>query len=168
MSLLDGWIYCPRCAGQLTRHGDRVECAECGFVLYGHSAVTASALPEDDQGRLLLARRGVEPDRGLWDCLGGFVHEGEHPLDGVRREVHEETGVDFARGDVLGTWTGSYDGRATLNLFWRGRLSTGEPRPSDDVAELRWFAREALPADDELAFAPLIPDVLRAWREEGA
>ena len=169
MALLDGWTNCPRCTAELTRRDGAVECPECGFLLYAHSAVTASALPEDDAGRVLLARRGIEPDRGLWDVVGGFVHEGEHPLDAVRREAQEETGLAFEPGNLLGIWTGSYgaDERATLNLFWRGRLAEGSPVAADDVAELAWFGSHELPTG-ELAFGRLIADVLDAWRHEHA
>jgi 8-oxo-dGTP diphosphatase len=145
-----------------------VSCAGCGFELYAHSAVTASALPENAAGRVLLARRAVEPERGRWDCIGGFVHEGEHPLDGLRREIREETGCGFEADSFLGSWMGDYAGRATLNLFWTGRLDGGEPMPCDDIAELRWFEGAELPTGDELAFQPLIADVLRAWRDEHA
>jgi 8-oxo-dGTP diphosphatase len=161
--LLDDWTTCPRCGSQLT-HGDGlVECGACGFVHYAHSAVTASALPEDE-GRVLLARRARDPFRGAWDIVGGFVGEGEHPLDGLRREVLEETGLDFEVGELLGIWIGDYDGRATLNLFWRGRLSSGEPRPADDIDEVHWFAASELPPPGELAFGGLVAAVLDAWR----
>jgi hypothetical protein len=40
----------------------------------------------------------------------------------------------------------------TLNLFWTARITAGSPHPADDVSELAWFALDALPADDELAF----------------
>ncbi len=167
MSLLDGWKVCPRCANQLT-HGDGVvDCESCGFVLYGHSAVTTSALPVEER-RVLLARRAVEPARGLWDCLGGFVHEGAHPLVGLGREVREETGLEFEPQRFLGMWMGEYAGRATLNLFWTGRLEPGDPRPADDVDELRWFSVGELPRREELAFERLIDDVLRVWRDEHA
>jgi ADP-ribose pyrophosphatase YjhB (NUDIX family) len=168
VGLLDGWAHCPRCANELTRRDNAVACASCGFVLYGHSAVTASALPEDGEGRVLLARRGIDPDRGLWDAVGGFVEEAEHPLDGLLREVEEETGLGFEPARLLGIWMGRYaeDDRATLNLFWTGRLSAGEPMPADDVAELCWFAAGELPPPDELAFDGLIADVLAAWRRD--
>ena len=157
---------CPRCGNQLTRGEGRVGCEACGFVHYAHSAVTASALPEDGDGRILLARRAVEPAKGKWDCVGGFVEEGEHPLDGLRREVREETGLGFAPRRFLGIWMGRYEGRATLNLFWAGTLAAGEPRPHDDIAELRWFAVDDVPGADELAFERLIAEVLKAWRDE--
>jgi NAD+ diphosphatase len=164
--MLDGWKLCPRCGSQLTRGAGVVECASCGFFLYAHSAVTASALPEDDQGRVLLARRAHEPFRGSWDLVGGFLAEGEHPIEGLLREVKEETGVELEPGRFFGVWTGHYGGRATLNLVWLGRVGEGELRAADDVAELRWFARTELPATD--AFDGLISDVLRAWRDEHA
>jgi ADP-ribose pyrophosphatase YjhB (NUDIX family) len=170
MGLLDGWTVCPRCASELTRHGNAVECRACGFVLYAHSAVTVLVLPEDEHGRVLLARRGIEPFQGSWDAIGGFLEEGEHPLAGVRREVQEETGLDFEPRDLLGIWMGRYgdERRATLNLFWTGRLGAGMPQPADDVAELRWFSADDLPAAEELAFEGLVADVLAAWRQQHA
>ena len=166
MSLLEGWKVCPRCADQLTQSEGRVDCTRCGFVFYAHSSATSSALPEDDAGRVLLARRAIEPAYGKWDCIGGFLEEGEHPLDGLRREVREETGLEFEPGRFLGIWMGRYDGRATLNLFWAGSLERGTPVPHDDISELRWFERAELPPADELAFERLISDVLAAWRNE--
>jgi ADP-ribose pyrophosphatase YjhB (NUDIX family) len=168
VSLLDGWKVCPRCGNQLTHSAGRVDCSACAFVLYAHSAVTASALPEDGQRRVLLARRAIEPAKGKWDCVGGFLEEGEHPVDGLRREVREETGLAFDVRRFLGVWMGRYDGRSTLNLFWTGALAPGEPRPHDDISELRWFGADALPAAGELAFERLIVDVLAAWRQEEA
>lgn len=167
VSVLDGWRFCPICGEAIARTAESVECPSCGFVLYPHSAVTASVLPEDG-GRVLLARRAVEPFRGSWDVIGGFVGEGEHPLDGLGREVREETGLDVEVGRLLGIWMGDYAGRSTLNLFWTGRLAPGEPEAADDVAELRWFARDELPSPAELAFDGLIATVLAAWRNEHA
>jgi ADP-ribose pyrophosphatase YjhB (NUDIX family) len=164
---LDGWRFCPRCRGHLDQHEGRVSCAECGFVAYAASKPTASALCVDDAGRVLLARRAVEPHKGLWDVPGGFLEEGEHPLDAIRRELREETGLEVEPLEFLGAWMDRYGGdstaEATLNLYWTARLLHGEPRPADDVAELRWFARDELPSADELAFANTA-QVLSAWR----
>jgi NAD+ diphosphatase len=170
VGLLDNWAYCPRCADELTRQDGFVVCAACGFTFYAHSSVTASALPVDDGGRVLLARRAGEPFRGLWDAVGGFLHEGEHPLDGLRREVEEETGLSFEPDQLLGIWMGRYgdDERATLNLFWEGRIGAGTPHAADDVSELRWFDADRLPPPRELAFDGLVADVLAAWRDQDA
>ena len=169
MAILLGWRFCPRCAGELDRSGApaRLDCPRCGFVAHANSAPTAGAIVEDGAGRILLARRGVEPFRGMWDIPGGYLEEGEHPLDGVRRELLEETGLVIEPVRFLGAFMDTYgdspDANATLNLFWTARAVDGEPVAADDVAELRWFAAAEIPGEHELAFT-LLPRVLEAWR----
>ena len=53
-------------------------------------------------------------------------------------------------------------GEETINAFYECRLVSGDPHPDDDVAELRWFERDALPAAEELAFA-CVRAALAAW-----
>ena len=164
---LDGWKWCPRCRSELEGTPARLRCPACGFVAYANSKPTASALCVDDEGRLLLARRAVEPYKGMWDVPGGFLEEGEHPVDGLRRELREETGLEIEPGEFFGVWMDRYGGDstalATLNLVWTARVLGGEPVPADDVSELRWFAVDELPSAAEVAFA-MVPQVLSAWR----
>ncbi|MGB2875078.1 MAG: NUDIX domain-containing protein [Gaiellaceae bacterium] len=167
MGELAGWRWCPRCQTALRGDESRVECPACGFVSYASSKPTAGALVGDEQGRVLLARRRAEPFAGSWDIPGGFLDEGEHPLDGLRRELREETGLEVEPLEFLGVWMDRYGGdstaEATLNLYWTARVVGGEPEPADDVTELRWFAADELPAPEELAFEN-VPLVLSAWR----
>jgi ADP-ribose pyrophosphatase YjhB (NUDIX family) len=125
-----------------------------------------SALIVDGERGVLLARRAYEPDAGLWDTPGGFLEEGEDPAGGLRRELLEETGLTIEIGDFVGMFTDRYgDGpgaTAVLILMWEATITDGEPRAADDVSELRWFARDALPAENELAFRWLGP-ALRSW-----
>jgi ADP-ribose pyrophosphatase YjhB (NUDIX family) len=145
----------------------RVECSACGFVAYGNPVPTATAVCIDDRGRVLLGRRAWAPDEGLWDLPGGFVDEGEHPVEALRRELREETGLEIEPQEFLGVWMDryGYDSPAvsTLNLYWTARVVGGDEQAADDVAELRWFAPEELPAADELAF-DVNEKVLSAWR----
>lgn len=167
MGELIGWRWCPRCREELRGDGARVECPACGFVCYASSKATAGALVEDEDGRVLLARRAREPFKGRWDIPGGFLDEGEHPLDGVRRELLEETGLEVEPLDFVGVWMDRYGGdstaEATLNLYWTARVLSGEASPADDVDDLRWFAPDELPPPRGLAFEN-VPLVLDAWR----
>jgi ADP-ribose pyrophosphatase YjhB (NUDIX family) len=168
MGELDGWSYCPRCRSELRGDGGRLECPECGFVVYASSKPTAGALCVD-RGRVLLTRRAFEPFKGHWDIPGGFLEEGEDPREGLKRELREETGLEVEPERFLGIWLDRYGGdstaEATLNLYWTARVVAGEPRPADDVSELGWFAADELPTPGELAFEN-VPLVLEAWRQQ--
>lgn len=166
MGVLEGWKYCPRCRAALVVDPGRACCPECGLTAYANSAPTASAVCVDDAGRVLLARRAHDPDKDLWDLPGGFLEEGEHPLDGLRRELAEETGLTVEPQDFLGVWIDHYGSDssavATLNLYWTARVAGGREQAADDVAELRWFAASELPSREELAFRAN-EQVLSAW-----
>lgn len=169
MAVLHGWRLCPRCGagldlGELPHH---VTCPGCGFSAYANPKPTACALVVDAEGRLLLARRAREPFADHWDTPGGFVEEGEHPLDALRRELLEETGLDVEPGRFVGVWMDAYgdaaDAESTLNLYWEARVLGGTARAADDVAELGWFALDSLP--DRIAFTTVAP-AIAAWAEE--
>lgn len=161
MGFLTGWRFCPRCGAELDSDGKRAECGSCGSVYYGHSVPTVSALVVGDDGHMLFARRAHDPDAGLWDLLGGFLDEREHPLDGLRRELLEETGLEVEPHDFLGAFLDTYgegpQAASVLNLVWQARIVAGQPVPADDVSELRWFPPDELPPPEECAFRWVAP-----------
>jgi 8-oxo-dGTP diphosphatase len=171
MPLFDGWVSCPQCGARVEEGDGRLECTECGFVTYANPVPTACAVCVDERGRILLARRAADVFDGAWDLPGGFVEEDEHPLDTVRRELREETGLEVEPLDFLGVWMDRYSedesGPSTLNLYWRARVVGGEPQAADDVSELRWFAPHELPRAEELAFRN-VTLVLERFRDQHA
>ncbi|HMA34170.1 MAG TPA: NUDIX domain-containing protein [Chloroflexia bacterium] len=135
----------------------------CGRVHYRNAKPCAGALIEQD-GAVLLVRRNIEPFSGYWDIPGGYLQEWEHPADGARREVQEETGLEVELTRLLGIFVDSYgsEGSNTFNVYYRARPVGGHLQPADDAAEARWFPPDSLPAN--IAFPGHIPDVLAAWR----
>jgi ADP-ribose pyrophosphatase YjhB (NUDIX family) len=155
---LDNWRFCPLCGGSLNPHEDHLRCARCGAPYWGNAIPGAQGILERD-GRVLLARRANEPRRGHWDLPGGFLDETEHPVDGLRREFREETGLEIEPVELMRIDIEPYAGRHVFSVTYVVR-GEGEPRPADDVDELRWFAPDELP--EEMAF-PGQDDVLREW-----
>jgi len=152
MGVLDDWRFCPHCGEAIEKVDDRAECPACGYVGYANPVPGAEAVCFDDEGRVLLGRRALDPGAGLWDLPGGFLQEDEHPVDALRREVLEETGLELEPVDFLGFWLEPYDGRVVLCLAWTARVR-GEARPGDDLVELHWFEPDRLPPPEELAFS---------------
>lgn len=168
MGRVDDWRYCPRCVTELDHAYERVDCPSCGFVSHSNSEPTVGALVSDGDGRLLLVRRARDPHGGTWDVPGGFLDEHESPLDALRRELREETGLEIEPGELLGAWLDRYgdgpDAATTLNLYWTARVTGGDAVAGDDASELRWFRRDELPPEDEIGFAN-VRELLRTWRE---
>ncbi len=161
VGILDGWLFCPLCAGSLTAVAGGVRC-ERGHEHWANPVPGSQALVERD-GRVLLGRRGDDPGRGLWDIPGGFLHEEEHPLEALSRELREETGLEIEPTDFLGVWMQPYAGRIVLCLTWLARATGGVVRAGDDLVELRWFGPDELPAPAELAFETFV-EILSVWR----
>ena len=163
--------FCPGCGQPVfERQGhtgaSEFACTACGHVQYNNSKPCAGALVVD-QGRLLLIRRGVEPFKGWWDIPGGFLDPGEHPEDGARREIREETGLDVRLTSLFGIFTDTYgDGDTyTLNLMYLAEPIGGVIRPADDAVEIRWFAPDEIP--DNIAFRNG-QEVVAEWRARAA
>jgi 8-oxo-dGTP diphosphatase len=162
--------FCPSCGSPLSI--DRAtpfaeqKCFCCGATHYHNSKPTVGALIIDAD-RILLSQRAGEPFRGDWDVPGGFLEAGEDPLDGIRREVREETGLAVELTGPPEVNVGRYGptGDFILNLYYRARIISGEARPADDVAALRWFPIDELPPnlawDHERAMLNRLAEQLR-------
>lgn len=160
--------FCPydgsRLVVQATAHdGVLPACPACDYVDYQNPKPCVAVLVEQD-GRLLLGKRGIEPAKGMWDILGGFIHSGESAEEAVLRETVEETGLQVHIVKYLGSYGDEYGPRKipTLNFCYVVRPIGGELRAASDVAEVRWFGPDDLPK--EMAFAHQYP-ALKAWRE---
>ena len=106
-------------------------------------------------GALLLARRAVDPRKGMWDIPGGFIDPNESAEQAVAREIDEETSLKVTDMEYLGSVPDVYGdaGAPTLNLAFAANVSGEEPTARDDVASLHWVLLDRLPAESEMAFA---------------
>lgn len=150
---LPPYTYCPVCGNGLdATQPYRQTCTHCDFIFYHSSSPCMGALPVEGS-RVLLARRGIEPYRGAWNVVGGFLNYGEEPLAGLMREVLEETGCACRVLDFITQNADTYGepGAALLNSYYSVQLLPGDLTPQDDVSELRWFELDRLP--DDIPFA---------------
>ena len=147
--------FCAWCAAPLGPvEGSSQRCAACGETLYLNAAPCVAVLVRDDRGRVLLARRAIEPRAGLWDTPGGFLEPFETPEQAAVRELAEEAGVEIEVERLLAHLPDVYgdDGDPTLAAVVTARITAGRLVAADDVAELAWFALDALPPRAEIAF----------------
>jgi 8-oxo-dGTP diphosphatase len=121
--------------------------------------VAAAALIDGD-GRVLLARRHDDSHQGgLWEFPGGKLEQGETLAEGLRRELHEELGVDIESHRPLIRVTHHYDDRSVLLDVHRVERWRGEPHGREGQP-LAWVTPDSLgdypmPAADEPIVAAL-------------
>ena len=164
-----GERFCLSCGGPLeVRHDaeghQRPTCPRCGFILYRNPKPSGNALVVQE-GRLLLVQRAVEPYFGWWDIPGGFLEGREHPEEGARREVKEETGLEVEITGLVGIFMGSYPygsvEDSTLNLYYEARPTGGVLHAGSDAQAVAWFPPGRLPG--EIAFR-CAREALEAWK----
>ncbi|MDI3282761.1 NUDIX domain-containing protein [Polyangium sp. 15x6] len=105
-------------------------------------------LDEEDL-KVLLIRRGVEPFAGRWALPGGFVHEDETLDEAARRELREEAGIEKVYLEQLYTF-GAVDRDprervVSVTYYALVKLSEHAVRAATDAREAAWFAIDDLP-----------------------
>jgi ADP-ribose pyrophosphatase YjhB (NUDIX family) len=127
----------------------RLVCARCGFVFYLDPKVAVGTIIRDDQNRIVLVRRAIEPGYGKWVFPGGYVDRGEQVTAAAIREAREEAGLDIRLDDLLNVY--SYPGRAPVIIVYAATMLGGRLACDDEGLEARFFAPDEIPWN-ELAF----------------
>jgi ADP-ribose pyrophosphatase YjhB (NUDIX family) len=141
--------YCIRCGTALEilpRAGNlRPTCPACDWIYFPDPKVAVAVLVEQND-KVLLARRVMNPQRGRWTLPGGFLDAGEDPQAAAARECREETGLEVAVGDLLALVPGQEHARgADFVLIYRARITGGELAAGDDADRVAFFERAHLP-----------------------
>jgi 8-oxo-dGTP diphosphatase len=151
----DAFRFCPRCAGTLAAkrlkatEPERLVCATCGFVHYVDPKVAVGTIITDDQGRIVLVKRAIEPGYGKWVFPGGFIDRGETVEAAAIREAREESGLEIRLDRLLNIY--SYSGVAVIIIAFAATMVGGCLACDDEGLEAQLFAPEDIPWD-ELAF----------------
>lgn len=114
---------------------------------YPRPALTVDAIVfglDDEDLKVLLIRRALEPFQGKWALPGGFVRIEESLEDAVRRELQEETGIAQLFLEQLYTF-GAVDRDprervVTVAYYALVKLSDHRIKAATDARDAAWFA----------------------------
>ena len=127
-----------------------------GFVI-----PCVGAVIKDDQGRLLLIKRGHAPGAGLWSLPGGRIEPGETDTEALVREIREETGLAVEAGGLLGTVRRpAGDGDVFDIRDYAATVTGGVLQPGDDAADARWVDATEL---ESLPITEGLTETLTSW-----
>lgn len=141
----------------------RKTCPACDYIYFTDPKVGVGVLVIH-QGRILLVKRGMMPEKGKWSIPAGFLDYGEDPQRTAEREVLEETNLQvkiYELVDIYHNRQAITNGGASLFILYRADLLGGNLKAGDDASEAGFFEPDDLP---ELAFAST-QDAIRRWQE---
>lgn len=153
----NNYHYCPSCQEKLILSDQVLRCPVCQLAIY-HTPAAAVTVIIINNGKILLAKRAIQPKKDYYDTPGGFINDNESAEEAVIRELKEESNLKVKVVRYLGSMADQYqdvylknhDFRPTLILFFQAKIISGRLKAADDVAQLEWFDLNKIPAN--LAF----------------
>lgn len=139
---------------------ERLVCRDCGFINYENPRVVVGsvALWKDE---ILLCRRAIEPQRGLWTLPAGYLETNETAAEGAMREAREEANARIETGPLLAVY--SIPRISQVQLIYLARLVTPDISPGLESLEVGLFAFDRIPW--ETTAFPSVRWALRAYDE---
>jgi len=105
---------------------------------------------QNNQLKVLLVKRGIEPFKDQWAIPGGFILESESLEDGAKRELEEETGVKDVYLEQLYTFGNpKRDPRGrVITVSYMALINSEnlELKATTDVSEAQWFLVSKTPS----------------------
>ena len=111
----------------------------------------------DESGRILCVRMNYGT-KG-WSTPGGRLEAGESPLDALKREVLEETGLDVEPGALIGVYAKPTQNDVVLS-FRAKVLRRNGWQPNSEISEMGYFSAAEVPGPMTTAARARILDAL--------
>ena len=130
---------------------------------YSHQvAVTAYLIKE---GKFLLLNRTTPPL--IWSPPGGRLRPDEDPVDGLLREIREETQLEAEVIAPVNTWFGNWQNRKLLAIDYLVFYRSGKLKLSEEHSASFWVSLEELqkekPIRLEAGAGFQLADFEKAW-----
>lgn len=143
--------YCSNCGQEVLRkvpEGDtlpRFVCGSCGTIHYQNPKMVVGTLPVFED-RILLARRAIEPRRGLWTLPAGFMENNETTGEAAIRETREEVCAEVELGMLFSLVNIAHISQ--VHLFYLATMAAPAFAPGTESLEARLFLVDEIPWDD--------------------
>ena len=124
-------------------------CTVCATIHYQNPKMIVGAIPEWEDGRILLCRRAIEPRHGLWTLPAGFMENSETTAEAAMRETLEEANARVAIGELYSMYNLPHINQ--VQLLFRAKLADLDFSPGAESLEVKLFEERDIPWN-ELAF----------------
>ncbi len=123
----------------------RSVCTNCGQIHYINPKMVVGCIPELD-GKILLCKRNIEPQKGKWTLPAGFLEDKESVQDGAMRETKEETRANV---DLIGPYRMfNITFVSQIYFMFRAKLRSKDFGPTTESIDVRLFDEKDIPWED--------------------
>jgi ADP-ribose pyrophosphatase YjhB (NUDIX family) len=159
--------YCQYC-GEKTENkipnGDdhlRDICTGCNAIHYQNPKIITGVIVEHE-GKILLAKRAIEPRYGTWTVPAGFMELEETAQVGAARECFEETEAKIKNLELFGVYNTTVNSQ--VYMMFRAKLDGKHFTETVESLEVKLVDPIDIPWDD-LSF-PCIVSALKRYVQE--
>jgi ADP-ribose pyrophosphatase YjhB (NUDIX family) len=160
--------YCSHCGHQVALRWMEIDrrkrhvCLGCGKVHYENPKVLVLCLAHWGS-HLLMCKRALRPQLGMWSVPGGFVETGETLEEAASRETLEETGVELDPRQLEPCFLASLPHINEVYVGFRAELAhRPHLRRGPESLEVAMYQESDLP-DKQLAFGSVLTDYYRRF-----
>jgi ADP-ribose pyrophosphatase YjhB (NUDIX family) len=161
--------FCSECGGEIelkipdddNRH--RHVCIRCNKIHYKNPKIVAGCIPGwGDQ--VLLCKRAIEPQYGLWTLPAGFMENGETSIEAAIRETREEANAPVKVLDLYMVINLPHVNQ--VYMMYRSSLETKTFSSGQESLEVDLYGESDIPW--ELLAFPVIRETLRHYYRDKA
>ena len=139
--------FCPQCASAMAFIAEqedggeklRLRCPACHYTHWNNPVPVLAAVIEY-QGQILLARNAAWPGK-MYALITGFMEAGETPLEGIAREIQEETSLSTESLNLIGVYDFQ---RMNQVIIAYHAVCHGEVRLSPELVDYRLYAPQSV------------------------
>jgi ADP-ribose pyrophosphatase YjhB (NUDIX family) len=123
-----------------------------------------------ENGKILLVKRGNEPNKDMWSIPGGIVKVGESLIDALKREVEEEVGLKVEVRDVACVSEEIIEENGKIKFHYViidffAEVVGGELRPNSDALDAKWVDLDDLDSIEVVDFVRKLAKRLKSGKE---
>lgn len=99
-------------------------------------------------GKVLLQKRNLDPEKGAWALVAGYLSWDETIEEAMKRELKEEMGLEVENLSLVAVYSDparDKDGRQNIAVVFSGEVAGELVIDSREVKEVAWFDLHELP-----------------------
>jgi ADP-ribose pyrophosphatase YjhB (NUDIX family) len=128
---------------------ERPVCRNCSTIHYQNPKVVVGCLATW-KNKVLMAKRSIEPRKGLWNLPAGFLELGESVEEGAAREVLEETEAEVKIKQLHTIYNLVHVSQVYMHFL--AEVKDGKFGCGPESEEVQLITREEIPWD-QIAFS---------------